>query len=146
MSDTCTDARRLEKSRAQRILWLLEEVKVDYELKTYKRQNMFAPPELKEVHPLGKSPLISVETEATSKPLVLAESGLITEYLAENFGPWLVPKKYQEGKDGQAGGETEGWLRYRYYLHYAEGSLMPMLLIALLMNSKSSHICFKSQR
>lgn len=141
ISDNCTDARRLEKSRAQRILWLLEELKVDYELKTYKRQNMFAPSELKEVHPLGKSPLISVETEATSKPLVLAESGLITEYLAENFGPWLVPKKYQEGKDGQAGGETEGWLRYRYYMHYAEGSLMPMLLIALLMNSKPGHMC-----
>jgi glutathione S-transferase len=123
-------------------LWLLEELKVDYELKTYKRQNMFAPPELKEVHPLGKSPLVSVETEATSKPLVLAESGLITEYLAENFGPWLVPKKYQEGKDGQTGGETEGWLRYRYYMHYAEGSLMPMLLIALLMNSKPGHMCF----
>jgi len=107
---------------------------------------MFAPPELKEVHPLGKSPIVSVETETTSKPLMLAESGLITEYVAENFGPWLVPKKYQEGKDGQAGGETESWLRYRYYMHYAEGSLMPMLLVALLMNSKPSRMCFQSQR
>lgn len=105
---------------------------------------MFAPPELKEVHPLGKSPIISVETETTTKPLVLAESGLITEYLAENFGPWLVPKKYQEGKDEQAGGETESWLRYKYYMHYAEGSLMPMLLIALLMNSKPSRMFLQS--
>lgn len=123
-------------------MWLLEEVKADYELKTYHRQNMFAPPELKEVHPLGKSPIICIKTEMTSEPLVLAESGLITEYLAENFGPWLVPKKYQKGKDGQAGGETESWLRYRYYMHYAEGSLMPMLLIALLMNSMPSRIFF----
>ena len=138
------DERRLEKSRAQRILWLLEEVKVDYELKTYKRQNMLAPGELKEVHPLGKSPLISVETEATSKALVLAESGLITEYLVENFGPWLIPKKYQDGKEGQVGGETENWLRYRYYMHYAEGSLMPMLVIALVLNSKSSRMRYVS--
>ena len=132
---------RLEKSRAQRILWLLEEVKVEYELKTYKRQNMLAPPELKEVHPLGKSPLISVETDTTSKPLVLAESGLITEYLVEYFGPWLVPKKYQDGKNGKVGGETEGWLRYRYYMHFAEGSLMPVLLIGLLLNGEFSRLC-----
>lgn len=130
------DEHRLEKSRAQRILWLLEEVKVNYELKMYKRQNMLAPPDLKAVHPLGKSPLISVESKNTPTPLVLAESGPITEFLAENFGPWLIPRKYQDGKDGQVGGETESWLRYRYYMHYAEGSLMPLLLIALLLNGK----------
>ena len=131
------DLCRLEKSRAQRILWLLEEVKANYDIKTYKRQNMLAPAEFKEVHPLGKAPLISIESETLSKPLVLAESGTIIEYLAENFGPWLIPKQYQDGKEGQIGGETESWLRYRYYMHFAEGSHMPLLLIALLLNSKS---------
>ncbi|KAL8856500.1 MAG: hypothetical protein Q9178_006899 [Gyalolechia marmorata] len=125
----------LEKSRAQRILWLLEELKIDYELKTYKRVNMLAPPELKKVHPLGKSPLVSVQAEGAAEPLVLAESGLITEYLVEHFGPSLAPKRYQEGKDGQIQGETEEWLRYRYFMHYAEGTLMPYLVTALLLRT-----------
>ena len=127
---------RLEKSRSQRILWLLEELKLDYELKTYKRENMLAPKELKEVHPLGKSPIITVESEATPKPLVLAESGFIVEYLIEHFGTWLSPERYQQGKDGQVGAETEEWIRYRYFMHYAEGSIMPLLVIALLFNGR----------
>ncbi|KAL8671919.1 MAG: hypothetical protein Q9168_003594 [Polycauliona sp. 1 TL-2023] len=125
----------LEKSRAQRILWLLEELKIDYELKTYKRQNMQAPPELKKIHPLGKSPLISVQAEGAAEPLVLAESGLIMEYLIDHFGPHLAPTRYQAGKEGQVQGETEEWLRYRYFMHYAEGTLMPYLVIALLLRT-----------
>ena len=109
---------------------------MEYELKTYKRKNMLAPAELKKIHPLGKSPVISVESEGMSKPLVLAESGLIVEYLVDHFGPQLLPKKYQEGKEGQVGGETEEWIRYRYYMHYSEGSIMPYLVVALLMTSK----------
>ncbi|KAL8690922.1 MAG: hypothetical protein Q9218_003735, partial [Villophora microphyllina] len=123
----------LEKSRAQRILWLLEELKIDYELKTYKRQDMLAPFELKKVHPLGKSPLVSVQAEGAGEPIILAESGLIAEYLIDHFGPQLAPKKWQDGKEGQVQGETEEWLRYRYYMHYAEGTLMPYLVIALLL-------------
>lgn len=96
---------------------------------------MLAPPELKEVHPLGKAPVVSIESENTPKPIILAESGLITEYLIDHFAPHLAPKRYAEGKDGQIGGETESWLRYRYYLHYAEGSLMPYLIVSLLVNS-----------
>lgn len=129
-------APRLEKSRSQRVLWLLEELKIDYDLKTFKRVNMLAPKELKDIHPLGKSPVITVESEATAKPTVLAESGFIIEYLVENFGPWLAPEKYHKGKDGQVGAETEEWVRYRYFMHYGEGSLMPLLVMALVFNSK----------
>ncbi|KAL8848373.1 MAG: hypothetical protein Q9221_006622 [Calogaya cf. arnoldii] len=125
----------LEKSRAQRILWLLEELKIDYELKTYKRVNMVAPPELKQVHPLGKSPLVSIQAEGAPEPFVLAESAFITEYLIEHFGPSLAPNKYQKGKEGQVQGETEEWLRYRYFMHYAEGTLMPYLVVALLLRT-----------
>ncbi len=96
---------------------------------------MLAPPELKKVHPLGKSPLVSVQAEGAAEPLVLAESGLITEYLVEHFGPSLAPKRYQEGKEGQIQGETEEWLRYRYFMHYGEGTLMPYLVTALLLRS-----------
>ena len=124
---------RLEKSRAQRLLWLMEELNLEYELKTYKRQNMLAPDELKEVHPLGKAPLISLESEASEKPIILAESGAIFEYLIDHFGPHLGPTRYEDGKDGQVGGETESWLRYRFYMHFAEGSLMPLLVTMLLM-------------
>lgn len=129
---------RLEKSRSQRILWLLEELSLPYELKTYKRVNMLAPPELKEIHPLGKSPIIKIESDAVpnDKPLVLAESGYMVEYLIDHFGPQLAPNKWRNGMEGKVGGETEEWLRYRYYMHYAEGSLMSPLLMSLLFNSK----------
>ncbi|KAJ7876079.1 thioredoxin-like protein [Mycena olivaceomarginata] len=90
----------LEKSRSQRILWLLEELGVSYEIKTYKRdpKMMRAPPELKTVHPLGKSPVITIGGRT------IAESGLIAEYLCEHFaGPssTLVPPKWKEGCKGQ---------------------------------------------
>ena len=128
--------RRLNKSRSQRVLWLLEEMKIDPELKIYKRQNMLAPEELKEVHPLGKAPILTIESEATSKPLVLAESGAMFEYLIDHFGTWLAPERYQKGKEGQVGGETEEYLRYRYLFHYTEGSLMPLLVTVLLLTGK----------
>lgn len=128
----------LNKSRAHRILWLLEELGIDYELKTFKRgSDMLAPAELKEIHPMGKSPVISVQGPESSKPKVIGESGLIIEYLTEYFGKWLIPTRYISGQEGQVGGETEEWLRYRYLMHYAEGSLMPPLLIQLIMGRKS---------
>ena len=74
---------RLEASRSHRILWLLEELKILYELKTYKRQKMLAPPELKKIHPMGKAPIVTIETPGTSQPLVLAESSAIVEYLCK---------------------------------------------------------------
>jgi len=125
----------LEVSRSHRILWLLEELGVPYELKTYKRtKESLAPPELKEIYPLGKSPVVEILTPGASKPIVLAESAAITEYLCDYFGKWLVPNRYHEGKDGQIGGETESWLRYRMLMHYAEGSIMPLMLMSLIVN------------
>ena len=97
---------------------------------------MLAPAELKEVHPLGKSPIVTVELEANSKPMVLAESGFIFEYLVDHFGAWLAPKRYRDSRDGEVGGETEEWMRYRYYMHYAEGSIMPVLVMFLVFNGE----------
>lgn len=68
--------------------------------------------------------------------MVLAESGFMIEYLIDHFGPRLAPERYRKGQEGQVGGETEEWTRYRYLMHYAEGSLMPLLVMALVFNSK----------
>ncbi len=108
----------LENSRSQRVLWLLEELALPYEVKRYARnpKTMLAPPELRRVHPLGKSPVI--EDDGT----VVAESGAVAEYLV--------------GKgDGRFGppADSEGTLLYRQFLHYAEGSLMPPLLALLVV-------------
>ena len=110
----------LNNSRAQRVLWLLEELGVPYEIKRYQRnpQTMLAPRELRAVHPLGKSPVI------TDGDLTLAESGAILEYLVERHGGGrLIPK---------AG--TRERLRYTYWMHYAEGSAMPPLLMKLIFD------------
>jgi glutathione S-transferase len=113
-------------------------LKLPYELQIYKRgKDMLAPKELKEVHPLGKAPVISVQAEG-GKPLVIAESAFIIEYLTDHFGSWLIPKRYEEGEEGQAGGETEEWLRYRFLMHYVEGSLMTYLIVALIVSSTTS--------
>lgn len=128
---------RLEQSRAQRIVWLLEELGAPYELQIFHRdkQTMMAPPELQKVHPLGKSPVVSV-TPPGGEPVVLAESGLMTQYLCEHLpgGKRLVPTRWRDGREGEVGGETEAWMRYQYYLHYAEGSLMPILVMSLVIS------------
>ena len=69
--------------------------------------------------------------------LTLAESGMLSEYLCTYFAQHLVPQRYQDGKDGQLGGETPEWLRYAFFMHYAEGSLMTILLLTLVMESES---------
>jgi glutathione S-transferase len=110
----------LNNSRSQRVLWLLEELGLEYEVRRYERDpaTMLAPPELRAVHPLGKSPVIS------DGDRVLAESGAILEYLVEEHGKGrLVP----------AAGTPER-LRYRYWMHYAEGSAMPPLLLKLVFD------------
>lgn len=79
--------------------------------------------------------MITIEAPDSTKPLVLAESGAIVEYLVDHFGsacPSLVPQRYTPGKEGKVGGETEEWMRYRYFMHYAEGSLMPFLVMTLV--------------
>ena len=110
----------LNNSRSQRVLWLLEEIGVPYEIKRYQRdaQTMLAPPSLREVHPLGKSPVV------TDGELTLAESGAIIEYLVERHGG---------GQFAPASG-TPARLRYAYWLHYAEGSAMPPLLLKLVFD------------
>ena len=108
----------LNNSRSQRVLWLLEELGLPYEVKRYQRdpKTMLAPPELRAVHPLGKSPVIE------DGELKLAESGAILEYLAGRYG---------EGRLAPAAGTPER-LRYTYWMHYAEGSAMPPLLMKLV--------------
>ncbi|MFM0526862.1 glutathione S-transferase [Paraburkholderia strydomiana] len=108
----------LNNSRSQRVLWLLEELGVPYEVKRYERdpKTMLAPPELRAVHPLGKSPVITDDGQT------IAESGAIVEYLVEKYG---------QGRFAPAQGTSER-LRYTYWLHYAEGSAMPPLLLKLI--------------
>jgi glutathione S-transferase len=108
----------LNNSRSQRILWLLEELGTPYEIRRYQRdpKTMRAPPELRAIHPLGKSPVI------TEDGLTLAETGAIVDYLVETRGGF--------------GPAAEGPLRwqYRHFLHYAEGSAMPPLLMKLVFS------------
>ncbi|MBC7610502.1 MAG: glutathione S-transferase [Polaromonas sp.] len=114
----------LNNSRSQRVLWLLEELGLDYEIKRYERdrKTMLAPPELRAVHPLGKSPVI------TDGDLTLAESGAIVEYLVERYGEGCFAPSRQ----------LADYLRYRYWLHYAEGSLMSPLLLKLVFDKIES--------
>ncbi len=107
----------LENSRSQRVLWLLEELGVPYEVKRYERDRatMLAPPELRAVHPLGKSPVI------TDGDKTIAETGAIVEYLIGTYG---------DGRLVPAGGDDK--LRYTYWLHFAEGTAMPPLVMTLL--------------
>jgi glutathione S-transferase len=108
----------LNNSRSQRVLWLLEEIGTPYEIRHYQRdaKTMLAPAELRAVHPLGKSPVI---TDASH---TIAETGAIVEYIVELYGQGrLIPP---------AG--TPEQLRYRYWLHFAEGSAMPPLVMTLL--------------
>ena len=108
----------LNNSRSQRVLWLLEELAVPYELVKYERdpKTMLAPPELQKIHPLGKSPVI------TDGGRTIAESGCILEYIVETYG---------EGLMLPARGSDAYW-RAKYFTHYAEGSLMPFLLMKLV--------------
>ena len=112
----------LENSRSQRVLWMLEELGLDYQIKRYQRdkKTMLAPSELKRIHPLGKSPVI--EDTSGNGGHIIAETGAIVEYLVEKA-------------DGRLGAPAhrDSALRYRFWLHYAEGSMMPPLLLKLVL-------------
>ena len=112
----------LENSRSQRILWMLDELGLPYEIKRYERnpETMLAPPELKKVHPLGKSPVI--EDTDVEGGQIIAETGAIVEYLVDKA----------DGKLGAPANRGDA-LRYRFWLHYAEGSMMPPLLLKLVL-------------
>jgi glutathione S-transferase len=109
----------LNDSRSQRILWLLEEIGLPYEIVRYTRDptTMLAPESLKRIHPLGKSPVIEDDGR------VFAETGLIVQYLVATYGPDLAPKP-----------DSDLHWRYLYWLHYAEGSAMPPLLLKLVLD------------
>lgn len=134
---------RLNDSRAQNIAWLLESLRLPYQIKAFKRMpSGLAPPEMKNTHPLGKSPVVSIEWPGSGKPLVLAESGNIFEYLIDHFGgveKGLVPQRYARDENGQDT-ETESWLRYRFFMHYSEGSFMPNLVLQLILDRRC--FCF----
>ena len=109
----------LNNSRSQRVLWLLEELGVDYEVTRYERdvKTMLAPPVLRKVHPLGKSPVISEDGRT------VAESGAIVEYLLD---------RHDRGNTLRPAPGTPERQRFTYWLHYAEGSAMPPLLLSLI--------------
>lgn len=113
----------LENSRSQRVLWMLEELGLDYQIKRYERdrKTMLAPPALKRVHPLGKAPVIE-DLDADGGRIV-AETGAIVEYLVEKADGRLGPPAHRDSA-----------LRYRFWLHYAEGSMMPPLLLKLVLS------------
>ena len=112
----------LANSRSQRVLWMLEELGVAYEVRRYERdpQTMLAPAELRQVHPLGKSPVI------TDGDVTVAETGAIVEYLLERYGAGTALAAPAMG--------TEAARLQRYWLHFAEGSAMPFLLMKLIFD------------
>lgn len=110
----------LNNSRSQRILWMLEELGFEYEIRFYKRSaDMSAPADLRRIHPLGKSPIVEDQDEL-GKRIVLVETGAICEYLVDRAGGRMGPSNPAER------------LPYRQFLHYAEGSVMPVLFAALV--------------
>lgn len=106
----------LAQSRSIRIVWLLELLGVEYELKQYQRQGIFAPDEMKKIHSLGKAPILQDDD------LILTESGAIVDYLITTYG---------QGKFAPPRQDTHYW-HYQRWLHYAEGSLMPFMIMALV--------------
>lgn len=111
----------LNNSRSQRVLWLLEELEAPYEIRRYERDpaTMLAPPELRAIHPLGKAPVLSEDGMA------VAETGAIVEYVLARYGQGrLVPPE----------GSPEFW-RFRHWMHHAEGSAMPPLVMTLMLGA-----------
>ena len=115
----------LQCSRSFRILWALEELGMDYQVEYYQRSSSYAAPEsLKQIHPLGKAPIL-VDNEE-----VIVESAVILDYLQQQYDG------QQKFKPEQAKDQRQ----YSYWMHYAEGSLMPLLVMTLVMNSVSKHV------
>ena len=115
----------LQCSRSFRILWGLEELGVDYQVEFYQRSASYAAPEiLKNIHPLGKAPILVDDGD------VIVESAVILDYLQQQYDR-LQQFKPQQAKDQR---------QYDYWMHYAEGSLMPLLVMTLVMNNVSKHV------
>ena len=115
----------LDQSRSFRILWALEELELDYQVQFYQRLPTFAaPPELKLVHPLAKAPVLTDDDQT------IAESAVILQYLQESYDVQQQFKPQHKAEQQQ----------YRYWMHYAEGSLMPLLVMQLVMNNVPKHV------
>ena len=115
----------LDQSRSFRILWALEELELDYQVQFYQRLPTFAaPPELKLVHPLAKAPVLTDDEQT------IAESAVILQYLQESYDVRQQFKPLHKAEQQQ----------YRYWMHYAEGSLMPLLVMQLVMNNVPKHV------
>ena len=114
----------LNASRSKRLIWFLEEMGVPYTVRAYQRVNGLAPPELLAVHPLGKSPVITDDGEC------IAESGNIIEHLLETRDPTRALQPAVDDKEGRSA--------HRYFMHYAEGSLMPLLVMNLIFDKVSA--------
>ena len=110
----------LENSRSQRVLWLLEELGTDYEIRRYKRdpETSLAPPDLRDLHPLGKAPIV------TDGDRTLAESGAILEYLVDSYDDGMLRPAV----------DSPEYQSYRYWLHYAEGTLAPLMVLSLIVS------------
>ncbi|WBV44271.1 glutathione S-transferase family protein [Pseudoroseomonas cervicalis] len=128
MTEPTLTVHHLNNSRSQRVLWLLEELEVPYALKLYQRdpKTMRAPPELREVHPLGKAPVV------TDGPHTLAETGAILEYILDRH----------DTRGLRPAPGTQAHLDYRYWLHFAEGSAMPPLVMTLVLRRVPSQLPF----
>ncbi len=109
----------LENSRSQRVLWLLEELGAAYDIKRYERDKVtsLAPPELKKIHPLGKSPVVEHDGQ------IIAETGAIMEYLVDQHGGALAPPP-----------DAQNYQQYKYWMHAAEGSYASVMVMSLLLN------------
>ncbi|CAH02599.1 bifunctional glutathione transferase/peroxidase [Kluyveromyces lactis] len=125
MSTNVIKVHWLNQSRAFRVLWLLDHLKLDYEIVPYKRNEQFrAPEELKKIHPLGRAPILEIDYKSSDRKDILAESGYIFQYILENFD--------KEGILNNA--DQQKAEKIKYYLHYAEGSLQPPLFIEFLLS------------
>lgn len=111
----------LNNSRSQRIIWLLEELKLEYVVQFHERDSKtyLAPDSLKAVHALGKSPVINDDKTG----MTLAESGVIIEYLVQTYGKHLMPEQ-----------GSQAYWQYLYWLHFSEGSLMPPMVMNLVLS------------
>lgn len=118
----------LKNSRSLRIVWLLEELNIPYQLTSYERENGLAPKSLKNIHPMGKSPILQDDTKT------LIESAHIIEYLIDNYDNADNQDKLNQ-KQLRPDYATTDYENYRYWLHFTEGSLMPLLIIRLLFGS-----------
>lgn len=120
---------RLEKSRGQRAVWLLEELGLEYELKVFKRdENFRAGADLGAVHPLKRSPVVGITPAGSEKEIILAESATIVDYVSEHFGKQLIPQRYPEGKEGVLGAETEEFMRHRVSLRFLSNDVTEILM------------------